>query len=146
MIDFDPSRHVYKKWVKMRNKMHFITFCVWYILLYFVFCHILCILFNFKLQAKLLNFIFIEVMWKLNYLRWLNFVQEKWLRRHFFMSPCNFFFFFKGCGDQRYPKKCESQVEVSCRIIRTWFQEHLQFSWLIRHCWSPKMTNFWSSK
>ena len=105
MIDFDPSRHVYKKWVKMRNKMHFITFCVWYILLYFVFCHILCILFNFKLQAKLLNFIFIEVMWKLNYLRWLNFVQEKWLRRHFFMSPCNFFFFFFRMRWPTFPHK-----------------------------------------
>ena len=73
---------VFKKRLKMRNKELFTTSCIWYILFYFLFCHILPIFLNFQLLVKMLNFIFIEVTWKLGYLRWLHFLQEKWLRGH----------------------------------------------------------------
>ena len=90
----------------------------------------------------MLNFIFIEVTWELGYLRWLNFVPEKWLRRHF-MSSCKM---ITKHGDKLIPIKCELWVEMSARIIRTRFQDPLQFLWLTEHSWSPKITNFWTSK
>ena len=46
--------------------------------LYFVFCHMVCNFVNFQLLAKMLNFIFINVAWKSNYLGWWNIVQELW--------------------------------------------------------------------
>ena len=58
--------------------------------LFFFFVHtpIFCVLsyslyfFKFMTTIKILNFIFVKVICKLSYLRWLNFVQEKWLRGH----------------------------------------------------------------
>ena len=50
-----------------------------------IFFYILCIFLNFHFLAKILNFKLIEVTWKLGYLRRLNLVQQKWLRRHY---PC----------------------------------------------------------
>ena len=51
--------------------VHSLIFCILSYYLYFF------IFFNFQLLAKVFNFIFIEVTWKLGYLRLLNFVQEK---------------------------------------------------------------------
>ena len=81
MIGLNLGGCVHKKWVKMRNKNHFTT--SWYILLYFVFCHIIfiiCILSEFSTPSQ--NLTSIEVTWKLGYLRRLDFVPEKWLRGH----------------------------------------------------------------
>ena len=38
--------------------------------------------FKFSTLTKMLNFIFVEVTWKFGYLKWLNFISEKCLRRH----------------------------------------------------------------
>ena len=48
-----------------------------YILYFVILSLFIFFFFNFQLLAKVLNFIFIEVTWKLGYLRLLNFVQEK---------------------------------------------------------------------
>ena len=110
---------VYKKRVKMKNKWHFTTSCVWDILLNFVLCHILCIFLNFQLLAKMLNSIkFIKVTWKLGYLRRLNFF--------YFISSCKIIDLFQDVVSYR--------VEVPpSRIIRTRFQDPLQFVQLIGH-------------
>ena len=67
-----------------QEKQHFTISCISYILLYFVFCHIICIfkILKFSTPSQMLNFIYIEVTWKLGYLRRLNFVREKRLRGH----------------------------------------------------------------
>ena len=81
---------------------------------------------NFQLLARMLNFIFIRVTWKLGYLRWLNFVQENWLRGHTSCLHWKWLICFRiWC--QTFPPKM-------------WFLrfQFLQFSWLIGHSWSPK--------
>ena len=89
---------------------------------------------NFQLLAKMLNFIFIEVTWKLGYLRWLNFVQENWLRGHTSCLHWKWLICFRiWC--QTFPPKM--------LVLR--FQD-LQLLWSIGHSWSPKITNFWGSK
>ena len=89
---------------------------------------------NFQLLVKMLNFIFITVTWKLGYLRWLNFVQENWLRWHISCLHWKWLICFRiWC--QTFPQKM--------LVLR--FQD-LQFLWLIWHSWSPKITNFWGSK
>ena len=93
----------------------------------------------------MLNFIFIEVIWKFGYLRWLTILQEKWLRIHT-SWPMQNDFFVTGCGDKLLLIKCEILVEVSVRIIRKSFQDPLQYLWLIGHRWSAKGTNFWGTK
>ena len=70
---FDLSGCGHKSRVNMRNKFFVYT-------LMFLNCHVLCNFVNFSLQPKMLNFKFIKVTCKLRYLRWLNFVQEKWWR------------------------------------------------------------------
>ena len=52
---------------------------------------------NFQLPAKMLNFIFIEVAWTLGYLRWLNFVQENWLRGQISCLHWKWLIFFRIC-------------------------------------------------
>ena len=115
-------------------------------LLYFAFCHSLCIFLNFQLLAIMLNFIFIEVTWKLSYLRWLNFVQEKWLRGHTSCIHCKMINLFQEYDDKLFPIKCELWLEVSPRIIRTRFQDPVHILWWVGHIWSPKITNFWTPK
>ena len=89
---------------------------------------------NFQLLAKMLNFIFIEVTWKLGYLRWLNFVQENWLRGHTSCLHWKWLICFRiWC--QTFPKKM-------C-IFR--FQDQ-QFLWLIGLSWSPKINFCMSGK
>ena len=89
---------------------------------------------NFKRPAKMLNFIFIEVTWKLSYLRWLNFVLENWLRG---LTSClnrKWLICFRiWC--QTFPPKMW--------VLR--FQD-LQFLWLIGHSWSPKIKYCMSGK
>ena len=88
---------------------------------------------NFQLLAKMLNFIFIKVTWKLGYLRWLNFVQENWLRGHTSCLHWKWLICFRiWC--QTFPQKMW--------VLR--FQD-LQFLWLIGCSWSPKITDFWGS-
>ena len=89
---------------------------------------------NFQLLAKMLNFIFIEVTWKLGYLRWLNFVQENWLRGHTSCLHWKWLICFRiWC--QTFPPKMW--------VLR--FQD-LQFLWLIGHSWSPKIKYCMSGK
>ena len=89
---------------------------------------------NFQLLAKMLNFIFIEVTWKLGYLRWLNFVQENWLRGHTSCLHWKWLICFRiWC--QTFPQKMW--------VLR--FQD-LQFLWLIGHSWSPKIKYCMSGK
>ena len=89
---------------------------------------------NFQLLAKMLNFIFIEVTWKLGYLRWLNFVQENWLRGHTSCLHWKWLICFRiWC--QTFPPKMW--------VLR--FQD-LQFLWLIEHSWSPKIKYGMSEK
>ena len=52
MIGLDLGGYVHKKQVKLRTKSHFSTSCMWYIILYFAFYRILCILLNFQLLVK----------------------------------------------------------------------------------------------
>ena len=92
------------------------------------------VLLNFQLLAKLLNFIFIEVTWKLSYLKWLNFVQENWLRGHTSCLHWKWLICFRiWC--QTFPPKMW--------VLR--FQD-LQFLWLIGHSWSPKIKYCMSGK
>ena len=79
---------VHKKRVKMKNKWHFTTSCVWDILLNFVLCHILCIFSN-----------FIKVTWKLGYLRRLNFF--------YFISSCKIIDLFQDVVTNASPQKCK---------------------------------------
>ena len=89
---------------------------------------------NFEILAKMLNFIFIEVTWKLGYLRWLNFVQENWLRGHTSCLHWKWLICFRiWC--QTFPPKMW--------VLR--FQD-LQFLWLIGHSWSPKIKYCMSGK
>ena len=89
---------------------------------------------NFQLLAKMLNFIFIEVTWKLGYLRWLNFVQENWLRGHTSCLHWKWLICFRiWC--QTFPQKMW--------VLR--FQD-LQFLWLIGHSWSLKIKYCMSGK
>ena len=82
---------------------------------------------NFQLLAKMLNFIFIEVNWKLAYLRWLNFVQENWLRGHTSCIHWKLLICFRiWC--QTFPQKMW--------VLR---YQDLQLLWLIGHSWSPKI-------
>ena len=96
---------------------------------------------NFQLLAKMLNFIFIEVTWKLSYLRWLNFVQKTWLRGH------NSYLHWKWLICFR----------IWCQSFRIWCQtfplkiwvlsfQDLQFLWLIGYSWSPKIKYCMSGK
>ena len=89
---------------------------------------------NFQLLVKMLNFIFITVTWKLGYLRWLNFVQENWLRWHISCLHWKWLICFRIWCQTFSPKML---------VLR--FQD-LQFLWLIWHSWSPKITDFWGSK
>ena len=82
---------------------------------------------NFQLLAKMLNFIFIEVTWKLGYLKWLNFVQENWLRGHTSCLHWKWLTCFRIWCQTFPPKKW---------VLR--FQG-LQFLWLIGHSWIPKI-------
>ena len=92
------------------------------------------VLLNFQLLAKLLNFIFIEVTWKLSYLKWLNFVQENWLRGHTSCLHWKWSISFRiWC--QTFPQKMW--------VLR--FQD-LQFLWLIGHSRSPKIKYCMSGK
>ena len=89
---------------------------------------------NFQLLAKILNFIFIRVTWKLGCLRWLNFVQENWLRG---LTSCLHW-------------KWLICFTISCQTLppKMWvlrFQD-LQFLWLIGHSWGPKLRDFWGFK
>ena len=89
---------------------------------------------NFQLLAKMLNFIFNKVTWKLSYLRWLNFVQENWLRGHTSCLHWKWLICFRiWC--QTFPPKMW--------VLR--FQD-LQFLWLIGHSWSPKIKYCMSGK
>ena len=81
---------------------------------------------NFQLLAKMLNFIFIEVTWKLNYLRWWNFVQENWLRGHTSCFHRKWLISFRiWC--QTFPKK-----------MWVWRFQDLQLLWLLGLSWRPK--------
>ena len=85
---------------------------------------------NFQLPTKMLNFIFNKVTWKLGYLKWLNFVQENWLRGHTSCLHWKWSIGFRiWC--QTFPPKMW--------VLRS---QDLQFLWLIGHSWSPKITNF----
>ena len=89
---------------------------------------------NFQLLAKMLNFIFNKVTWKLSYLRWLNFVQENWLRGHTSCLHWKWLICFRiSC--QTFPQKMW--------VLR--FQD-LNFLWLIGHSWSPKIKFCMSGK
>ena len=89
---------------------------------------------NFQILSKMLTFLFIEVTWKLGYLRWLSFVQENWLRGH------------ASCLNWKW-LICFS---IWCQTIpqKMWvsrFQD-LQLLWLRGHSWSQIITTFWGSK
>ena len=47
---------VHKKQVKIRNKQHFTISCIYFILLYFVFCHLICISFKFLTTSQNVQF------------------------------------------------------------------------------------------
>ena len=89
---------------------------------------------NNQLLAKMLNFIFIKVTWKSGYLRWLNFVQENWLRGHTSCLHWEWLICFRIWCRNFPPKRC---------VLR--FQD-LQFLWLIGHSWSPKIKYCMSGK
>ena len=89
---------------------------------------------NLQLLAKMLNFKFIRVTWNLGYLRWLNFVQENWLRGHTSCLHLKWLICFRIWCHTFFPKMW---------VLK--FQD-LQFLWLIGHSCSPKITNFWGSK
>ena len=146
MIGLDLSGSVCKKWVKMRIKKHLTNNCVWYMLLYFVFYHILCIFLNSQLLTKMLNFLkFIKVTKKLGYLRWLNFVQEKSLWGQTSFLHAKWLLYFRMWW-QNFPLKMWVMGRVNPRVIKTRLQDPLQMFWLIGHCWSQKMTDFWGTK
>ena len=84
---------------------------------------------NFQLPAKMLNFIFTEVTRKLGYLRWLNFVQENWLREHI-MSPLKMTNLFQDMMPNFFPKNVGFDVSRSAilMISRTQLKpKNLQF-------------------
>ena len=62
------------------------------------------------------------------------------------MSPWKMINLFQDVTTKFIPKKCELWVDMSPRIMRTRFQDHLQFSWSIGHSWSQKITMFWGPK
>ena len=119
MIGLDLSGCVNKKRVKrginsillpvMFRIYSYTVFCIFSYSLYFF------LIFN---LAKLLNFIFIEVTWKLGYLRWLNFAQE----RHTSCLHAKWLI-VSGCGDKLFPKNCElSPVIMITRFQKDTFQ------------------------
>ena len=61
---------------------------------------------NFQLLAKMFNFTFIEITWKLGYLRCLNFIQEKWLRGHTLCLHAKWLVFW-GSSEKLFLQKCE---------------------------------------
>ena len=82
---------------------------------------------NFQLLTKMLNFIFIEVTWKLGYLRWLNIVQENWLRGHTSYLQWKWLI-------------CSS---IWCQTFsqKMWVLRFYdsQLLWIIGHSWTPKV-------
>ena len=128
-----------------KNEKQITFYNILYLIHTLIFCILSYCLYIFKLLAKVLNFIFIEVTWKLGFLRILNFIQEKWLRGY---ASCPH---AKWCEDKRFPTKCELWVEMSHRITRTRFQDPLiQKTLIFQNSKSTifensKITNIWGS-
>ena len=66
MIGLALKGCVHEKRVKVSNKYHFTTSCIWYVLIFCILSYYLYFLY-FQLLAKMLNFIIIKVTWKLGY-------------------------------------------------------------------------------
>ena len=88
---------------------------------------------NFQVLSKMLNFLFIEVTWKLGYLRWLSFVQENWLRGRASCLNWKWLICFSIW--------CQT---ISPKMWVTRFQD-LQLLWLRGHSWSQIITTFWGT-
>ena len=92
-------------------------------------------------------FVTFSVFCKIRLSKVIKFCTRKMIKKRLFMSPCKIIIWFvSGCGGKSFLIKCELFFEMSPRIIRTRFQDPLQFLWLIRHSWSPKITYFLGSK
>ena len=107
MIGLELSGYVHTKRVKWGKNSILLPLVIGtYSLIFCILSYYLYFLKNFKLQAKMLNFIFIEVTWKLGYLRRLNFVQEKWLRVHSSCIPAKWLICFRMWWSTFSQKMC----------------------------------------
>ena len=78
----------------------------------------------------MLNFIFIEVTWKLDYLWRLNFEQEKWLRRHTLCLHAKWL----RCFNKRFPKNYLLNPKThSLNSIFSWYWWSFFFCFLVKH-------------
>ena len=83
MFGFDLSGCAHKKQVKMRNKQHFITSCIRDILLYFIFCHILCIFLKFSPPSQNVEFHIHQNHMEIGLSKMIKFCRKMIQRTHF---------------------------------------------------------------
>ena len=132
-----------------QGKQHFTTSCISYILLYFVFCHIICIfkILKFSTTSQMLNFIYIEVTWKLGYLRRLIFFREKSLRGHTLCLHAKGLIYFR-----MYWQTVSQKMWVMGTDGPQYHENKVSRSFAIfminraQHNCSSKIDNFWGSK
>ena len=132
---------VYKKRVKIRNKLHFTTSCIWY------FCHITVFVFFQIFKSYPKSWIsYSSKSHGITLSEVIKFCTRKMIKRIYLMSPRKMINLFHVVVTNFSPKKWELWVDMSPRIMRTRFQGHMQFLWSIGHSWSQKITKFWGPK
>ena len=77
---------------------------------------------NSQLLAKRLNFIFIEVTWKVGYLRSLNFFTRKLSKRTHFMFPLKMINLFQDMMPNFSPRNVDLEVSRPAIFMINWTQ------------------------